>query len=152
MSNYTKLTDFATKDALVSGNPSKIVKGTELDDEFNELETHISSKVDSASGSFSGTPTTPTATTGTNTTQIASTAFVQQEIEVALPVGSLVLMAFTSPTPSGYLVADGSVVSRAGYPDLFSAVGTVFGSGDGSTTFNLPNISSDAGTQYFIKF
>lgn len=49
-----------------------------------------------------------------------------------------------SAPPAGYLSCDGSAVSRAGYPDLFAALGTTFGAGDGSTTFNLPN--SPAGT------
>ena len=46
-----------------------------------------------------------------------------------------------STPPSGYLICDGSAVSRSDYPDLFDAVGTTYGSGDGSTTFNLPNLS-----------
>lgn len=45
-----------------------------------------------------------------------------------------------STAPTGWLVADGSAVSRTTYSDLFSAIGTTFGSGDGSTTFNVPNL------------
>jgi len=152
MSDYVKLTDFAAKDALVSGNPAKIVKGTELNDEFAELETTIATKADKASPTFTGVPLAPTASSGTNTTQIATTAFVQGELDTLLPVGALILMAFGSPTPAGYLVADGSAVSRAGYPDLFAVVGTTFGAGDGATTFNVPNITSDAGTEYYIRY
>ena len=37
MSNYTKTTNFAIKDGLVSGNPSKIIKGTEIDTEYNNI-------------------------------------------------------------------------------------------------------------------
>ena len=44
--------------------------------------------------------------------------------------------------PDGWLLCDGSIVSRELYSDLFKAVGTVFGEGDGSTTFTLPNLSS----------
>lgn len=44
-------------------------------------------------------------------------------------------------TPDGYLECDGSAVSRDDYPDLFSVIGTSYGEGDGSTTFNLPNLS-----------
>jgi hypothetical protein len=47
MSDYTKTTDFAAKDALASGNANKVIKGTEFDDEFNALETAIASKYDS---------------------------------------------------------------------------------------------------------
>jgi hypothetical protein len=60
MSNYTKSTDFASKDALASGNAAKIVKGTEIDTEFNNIATAIATKADSASPSFSGTVTAAT--------------------------------------------------------------------------------------------
>lgn len=80
MSNYTKATDFASKDALLSGNPAKVIKGTEIDTEFNNIATAVSTKADLASPTFTGTPAAPTAAGGTNSTQIATTAFVQTEI------------------------------------------------------------------------
>lgn len=43
--------------------------------------------------------------------------------------------------PAGYLVCDGSAVSRTAYSELFSVIGTSYGPGDGSTTFNLPNLA-----------
>ena len=46
MSDYTKSTDFESKDALVTGNPLKVVKGVELDDEFDDIETHMATKAD----------------------------------------------------------------------------------------------------------
>lgn len=52
MSNYTKLTDFASKDTLPTGTPAKIVKGTELDDEFEAIETSIGTKLDSTIGAW----------------------------------------------------------------------------------------------------
>lgn len=48
MSDYTKATDFAAKDALLTGNPAKLVKGTEIDTEFNAISTAIASKADTA--------------------------------------------------------------------------------------------------------
>ena len=42
--------------------------------------------------------------------------------------------------PAGWLLCDGSAVSRTNYAKLFSAIGTVYGAGDGSTTFALPNL------------
>ncbi len=45
----------------------------------------------------------------------------------------------SSATPAGWLAEDGSAVSRAQYPALFAAIGTTYGAGDGSTTFNLPD-------------
>jgi hypothetical protein len=76
MSNYTKATNFATKDTLPTGDSNKIVKGTEIDNEFNAISGAISSKADIASPTFTGTPAAPTATAGSNTTQLANTAFV----------------------------------------------------------------------------
>lgn len=87
MSNYTKLTDFASKDTLPSGNAAKIVKGTEIDDEFEAIETAIATKANLDSPSLSGTPTAPTAATSTNTTQIATTAFVQAAAAAAVSSG-----------------------------------------------------------------
>lgn len=46
-----------------------------------------------------------------------------------------------SSAPNGWLVCDGSAISRNDYADLFAAIGTTYGSGDGSTTFNLPDLS-----------
>lgn len=50
MANYIKLTDFSTKDALPSGDPSKVVKGSEIDDEFDAIETAIATKIDVVGG------------------------------------------------------------------------------------------------------
>jgi hypothetical protein len=87
MSNYTKLTDFASKDTLPSGNAAKIVKGTEIDDEFEAIETAIATKANLDSPALSGTPTAPTAATSTDTTQIATTAFVQAAAAAAVSSG-----------------------------------------------------------------
>ena len=46
MSNYTKSTNFAAKDSLIHGNPAKVVKGTEIDTEFNNLAAAIATKAD----------------------------------------------------------------------------------------------------------
>lgn len=50
MANYTKTVNFATKDALTTGDANKIVKGTEIDTEFNNIATAIATKVDAGSG------------------------------------------------------------------------------------------------------
>lgn len=50
MSNYTKLTDFQIKDALPAGDPNKVVKGTEIDDEFDAIEIAIATKADVTAG------------------------------------------------------------------------------------------------------
>ena len=61
MSNYVQSTNFATKDALVSGDPLKIVKGTEINTEFVNIAVAVATKADLASPTFTGTITIPTA-------------------------------------------------------------------------------------------
>lgn len=77
MSNYTKSTNFATKDSLSAGNALKRVKGAEIDDEFNSLATAIATKANSNNTALTGVPSAPTASAGTSTTQLATTAFAQ---------------------------------------------------------------------------
>jgi microcystin-dependent protein len=81
-----------------------------------------------------------------------SVALTTSSSLIAVPVGSLQLFAMTS-VPTGWVRADGQALSRTTYADLFASIGTTYGSGDGSTTFNVPNISgSGAGSPlYYIK-
>jgi hypothetical protein len=72
MTNYTKSTNFATKDALSSGNALKIVKGTEINTEFDNIQTAIATKSDLASPTFTGTVVIPTATITTATITTAN--------------------------------------------------------------------------------
>lgn len=68
MSNYTKLTNFAAKDALVSGNPAKVIKGTEVGAEFDAIAVAVATKSNTASPTFTGTATFDNITaTGTMT-------------------------------------------------------------------------------------
>jgi hypothetical protein len=107
MASYVKATDFASKDALLTGDPAKIIKGTEIDTEFNAISVAISTKADTVSPTFIGTPAAPTATGATNTTQIATTAFVQAAItatkEALYPVGSIYTNATSSTNPATLL-------------------------------------------------
>lgn len=57
MSNYTKTTNFTSKDSLASGNPLKVVRGSEFDTEFNAIATAIATKADLASPALTGTAT-----------------------------------------------------------------------------------------------
>ncbi len=61
-------------------------------------------------------------------------------VEVA-PTGAVIPWAGNGSLPSGWLLCNGGAVSRTAYADLFAVVGTTYGPGDGSTTFNLPNLS-----------
>ena len=54
------------------------------------------------------------------------------------PVGTIIMYA-ANTVPDGYLLCDGSAVSRTDYAELFKVIGTTWGTGNGSTTFNLPN-------------
>jgi microcystin-dependent protein len=87
---------------------------------------------------FVVSPVAPTPSIGDNTTKLATTAFVQTAITGSIIPGQITMWPTASP-PSGWLICDGSAVSRSTYSTLFGIVGTAFGSGDGSTTFNLPN-------------
>jgi hypothetical protein len=109
MSDYTKSTNFATKDALSSGNALKIVKGTEIDTEFNNIATAIATKADLASPAFTGTPTLPTGTTGVtqtygdSSTKLSTTAFVQAALQLLYPVGTIYTNSSVSTNPATLL-------------------------------------------------
>ena len=62
------------------------------------------------------------------------------EVPDALPIGSYIQFA-GSQAPAGFLVCNGGEISRTTYAELFVVIGTTYGSGDGSTTFNLPNLT-----------
>jgi hypothetical protein len=57
MSNYVKTTNFTAKDSLTTGDPGKIVRGSEIDTEFTNIATAVATKSDSASPTFTGTVT-----------------------------------------------------------------------------------------------
>jgi len=106
MSNYVKSTNFATKDSLSAGDVNKIVKGTEIDTEFNNIATAISTKADTASPTFTGTVTLPsgavgvTQSYGDNDTSLATTAFVQAALQALYPVGSIYTNATNATNPA----------------------------------------------------
>ena len=81
----------------------------------------------------------PTPPTSDNSTQIATTAWVRSSVGVQ--TGTIIAFAGSS-APTGYLACNGAAVSRTTYSALFKVIGTRWGSGNGSTTFNLPNLNS----------
>jgi len=93
VSNYVQSTNFATKDNLSSGDPLKIVKGTEINTEFANIAIAVATKADLASPTFTGTPAAPTASAGNNSTQISTTAYVDAAITAVkaalFPVGAI---------------------------------------------------------------
>jgi microcystin-dependent protein len=58
-----------------------------------------------------------------------------------VPIGSINMYASTS-APTGWLLADGSAVSRTTYANLYNVIGTSYGTGNGTSTFNVPNLAS----------
>lgn len=114
MSNYTKSTNFATKDALPSGDPLKIVKGTEIDTEFNNIATAVATKADLASPTFTGTVTIPTLAltndlaiadggTGASTAAGAATNLAAEFGKLLYPVGSIYVNAGVTTNPATLL-------------------------------------------------
>ena len=105
MSNYVKTTNFLRKDSLPDTDNDKIIRGSEFDIEFNNLVIAVASKANIVSPAFTGVPTAPTASAGTSTTQIATTAFVAQN---AILTGMIVMWSGSVATiPLGYVLCDG---------------------------------------------
>ena len=105
MSNYTKTTNFATKDSLPSGNPAKIVKGTEIDTEFNNIAVAVATKPDT--GSISGG-------TGIDTTPSGNSVSIAIDSTVATLTGTQTLTNKTLNTPAitGALTTDSTIDGR----------------------------------------
>lgn len=78
-----------------------------------------------------------------NTTKTEINTAVDNKLKniSGIPSGFIVPFASTSSPGDGWLVCNGATISRTTYSKLFSAIGTTFGAGDGSTTFTIPNIS-----------
>lgn len=109
MTDYVKSTNFASKDALAVGNPLKIVKGTEIDEEFNNIAIAVATKANSISPTLTGTPLAPTAAAGTNTTQLATTAFVVNYVSATFPAGSIIMWSGSILSiPTGWKLCDGA--------------------------------------------
>ncbi len=134
MSNYVKNTNYTVKDGYTTGDSRKTVKGTELDGEFNDIADAIASKADTASPTFTGTPAAPTASSGTNTTQLATTAFVTSAVSTA--TGALGTMSTQNKTAVD--ITGGTIV---GITDLAVADG-----GTGSSTASGARTNLGLGT------
>jgi hypothetical protein len=115
MTNYTKSTNFATKDTLTSGDPLKIVKGTEINTEFDNISTAIATKADTASPTFTGTVTIPTAaiSAGTITGTTINNSVIGGTTAVAGTFTTLTASSDSSFTSTGaVLLSKGTTAQR----------------------------------------
>ena len=109
MSNYVKATDFASKDALTTGDPNKKIKGTEINTEFNAISTAIATKADLASPVFTGTPQAPLPSVSEDSTRIATTEWVRDFLNAYEPIGTIKIFAGAfSAIPTGWQLCDGT--------------------------------------------
>lgn len=113
MSNYVKSVDFAAKDALTTGDPLKVVKGTEINTEFVNIATAVASKADLNSPAFTGTPTAPTPN-GLTGGAIANVTYVSAMATASVPIGAIIMWGGTAGNyPAGWELCDGSTHTRS---------------------------------------
>jgi hypothetical protein len=133
MSNYTKATNFATKDTLTSGDPLKIVKGTEINTEFDAISTAIATKADTASPTFTGTVTIPTLSVSGTSTLTGVATLTAQPILSSLTASKPV---FTDASKG--LVSTGTLgADQGGTGVANNAASTLAISGNFATTFTV---------------
>jgi hypothetical protein len=138
MSNYTQTTNFATKDALASGNPLKIVKGTEINTEFANIATAVATKADTASPTFTGTVTIPTlAVTGTSALTGVATLTAQPILSSLTASKPVFTDASKGLVSTGTLGAD-----QGGTGVANNAAMTVTGSGNFAYTRTLTGVTN----------
>lgn len=148
MSNYSKSTNFASKDNLSPGNPLKIVKGTEIDTEFNNIATAIATKTDNSSATITG-GTINGATIGASTA--AAGTFTNLTVNTAATIASA---AISAGTINGAVIGGSSaaaitgtnVTATTGFsgPLTGAVTGNVTGNLTGNVTGNVTgNITGD---------
>jgi len=124
--------DTATLNTIASGQiPSSVNPVTP-----DEIVTISGNQGIAGTKTFSSSPLVPNSTFTDSSTKSANTAFVKEHSD---PIGSYIYFAGSS-VPDHYLLCNGAAVSRTDYADLYAVIGDTYGAGDGSTTFNLPNL------------
>ena len=68
---------------------------------------------------------------------------------MSIPIGTITAWS-TNTAPKGWLICNGGAISRTTYINLFNVIGTTFGTGDGNSTFNLPNGKAFYGTRPLV--
>jgi hypothetical protein len=157
LSNYTVSTNFSAKDSLPSGNAAKLVKGTEIAAEFSAIETAIATKADTISPALTGTPTAPTASVGTDSTQIATTAFLQDTLDTLFAkshaasgyqklAGGLIVQWGSNTSSAG---AASNVVFPLAFPSAVRAI-TITPSVNGQPVFATVDSQSALGMGFSV--
>jgi microcystin-dependent protein len=129
----------------VRTDPNGITQAA-ADARYLQIATAASTYLALAGGTLTGDLTLVGAPTTNN--MAATKKYVDDEIASIpaatdlTPAGTVIWTARTT-APTGYLKANGLAVSRSTYATLFSAIGTIYGAGDGSTTFNLPDLRGE---------
>lgn len=125
----------AVKSSFNNGNPTGFV----WSDSLGNLKHSPKSELTLPYSQVTSLPSTFNPSVHTHT--ISDVTGLQSELDgkINSPVGAVIFFAGSS-APNGYLICDGSEVSRSTYPDLFTAIGTTYGSGNGTNTFNLPDM------------
>jgi len=132
MADYTLAVSWSGKDALADSDANKVISGADFNTEFTTVQTSVNSKADKASPTFTGTPLSTTAAEGTNSTQIATTAFVRAEIlSRVYPVGSI----FTTVTAYADSAAVVAVIGGTTWV-AFGAGKVLVGVDTGDSDFN----------------
>jgi len=140
MSNYNKATNFAVKDTLTSGDPDKVVAGAEIDNEFNSIASAVTSKADKVAAATTDNFAALDANGNIKDSGNSDSSFVPAGFGV--PTGSVTAFAATT-APSGWIECDGRAINRSANSNLFDVIGVTFGNGDGSTTFNVPDLRGE---------
>ncbi len=122
-------------------NAGWLIELTALQAAVDELERNIQEL--NPSVKFTDIQEKPTTLSGYGITDAASDEELKNAVKlVEVPSGTVVYFAGAQP-PNGWLRANGAALSRTNYASLFAAIGTIYGAGDGATTFNLPDLRGE---------
>jgi microcystin-dependent protein/outer membrane murein-binding lipoprotein Lpp len=128
-------------ETTVGGAGSGLVKAVnDLTSESTQIQLSVSQLSASVIGIGQRVDTLESTVGDASAGLVKDVADLQTEVaSIVLPSGMITPYGGVT-APSGWLLCDGSAVNRETYADLFTAIGTAFGSGDGSTTFNVPDM------------
>lgn len=134
----------ATVNGIISFTPGERIYAAQHNANWTTISTFcndLSSGVNIADEAISSDNLAPAAVTGPKiaANAVTSDKLASNVLNGLTPSGAIMQYAGTA-APTGWLLCDGSNVNRSTYSDLFAVVGTTYGSGDGSTTFGLPNL------------